>query len=259
MTRWPASLEGVRPGDQKNSQSAHYAFQRKFSCKFSTSPNFVAPFLSESGHPDRVNSRPPGEEEDEDINDDEEKDRDIPWESTPPTQPQNDALGSLLLPAELEKEVGRDSEEMQRSGSLQLIAVDQLIAPTQNEVSSIATAIPTPYRSETPAAKTKIKRKKPAKPTVDVLSSSEDERSAKKTKDSRTRTVADAMIEVERIRDAAKERDLEVQKIRFEAEQKQRDQQHAILLQQGQERLNLHQETLLRLQLQLSKGQVDRS
>ena len=58
---------------------------------------------------------------------------------------------------------------------------------------------------------------------------------------------------------AARTREGEVQaeldKIRFEAEQKQRDQQHAILLQQGQERIMLQKETLLRLQLQLKGAQ----
>ena len=110
--------------------------------------------------------------------------------------------------------------------------------------------------STTPNPFPKTKRKKPAKSIVSVLSSSEEERSVKKIKGSRTRTVVDAMIEVERIRDTVKERDVEVQKIHFEAEQKQRDQQHAILLQQGQERLNLQQETLLRLQLQLRKART---
>lgn len=109
--------------------------------------------------------------------------------------------------------------------------------------------------STTPNPFPKTNRKKPAKSIVSVLSLSEEERSEKKAKGSRTRTVADAMIEVERIRDTAKERDAEVQKIHFEAEQNQRNQQHAILLQQGQERLNLQPETLLRLQLLLRKGQ----
>lgn len=95
-------------------------------------------------------------------------------------------------------------------------------------------------RFETLATKTKGKRKKPAKATVEVLSSSDEERSAKKSKYPRQCSIADAIVEVEKIRDASRRREIEsitkVRKMRIEADQKQRDQQHAILLQRDQER-----------------------
>ena len=237
------------------------AWYYDFETLFGSSPNVSAPFLSESGQPDRVNSRSTGEEEDEKENNTDKDDEAIEWEAISIEELRDGSLGDAIL----DEEIGRELEGIQRSKDIpstqDQTSINQSTAPTRSALLSASTRTPKSSYSETPPAKIKAKRKKPRKATAEVSSSSEEERSAKKGKNSRSRTVADAMIEVERIRDAARIRggevQAELQKIRFEAEQKQRDQQYKILLQQGQERIMLQKETLLRLQLQL-KGCSER-
>ena len=109
------------------------------------------------------------------------------------------------------------------------------------------------------------KRTKPKKPVVEILSSTDedDERPAKKGKTSRPRrTIGDAMVEVERMRQRssrARIRESKNQAIRFEKERKRRDLEHKLWLEEYEKKMQIQNETILRLQRQLENARRESS
>lgn len=220
---------------------------------FSYNPNVTAPFLSESGQPDRINAKPPGhddeeapEDKQEEVEKEEEDDEAIAWEASPVRAFREFSFEDFLDPKE-PLEGDNQKPPLETSTPLQITTT----TITKKASTPIATATPV-TAVKTTVAVPKTKRKRPAKPVVEVYSDEDEERSAKKAKGrQQQRNIADAMVEVEHLRDKARRRKEEAHRGRFEAEQRQRDQQYEILLQQGKERLMRQEEALLRLKLQL--------
>ncbi|MCJ1461456.1 hypothetical protein MMC07_000053 [Pseudocyphellaria aurata] len=191
------------------------------------SPNFVPPFISESGQPDR--EQPDPSDQDDAVTTTEESDSDNQFPDTPRL------VGSRSRHTTTTPAPRRQSK----------LSAPSVMQPRSQPSRDAPTTVYT--QKHAPRSRPSKKRSR----HIDISSDTEDERSIRRAK--KSITVADAMIAVARSKDRRDRLQFELEQKRFEMEQKQRDKHHEALMLQGRERIRL-----LRLQIQLSKSRKAR-